>query len=341
MQKDFKGALLYKLQRKHTTKIGKYPNNSTASVGSTKTNIYLLVIWDVENYDHGFHVCLIECTGDFTWDEDKLWALHKEYNGQFRVDYAFNIVVWLVYGGAVMKTRRNVTYGSDYKLDVVISKGTGKYNLKKPIEIDLKRSVLSLPILIVLIYVVRLSVQPSVELDIHNQCLNVDLISPIYITSYRSECHRLPDYEVRAGNTMSSGFIIKSGNGSDGALIYRLQRRQTYESTEIDKDTPSATHILVVWEFSESEGLYADVLLVEHDNEFDWNKDNLKYLYHKNFSRFKWFHGSVTETWSLNNNITLMVTFEIMNEGRLLNIIISEVERDNNTRMPVYIDLKR
>jgi hypothetical protein len=226
-------------------------------------------------------------------------------------------------------------------LDVVISKGTGKYNLKKPIEIDLKRSVLSLPILIVLIYVVRLSVQPSVELDIHNQCLNVDLISPIYITSYRSECHRLPDYEVRAGNTMSSGFIIKSGNGSDGALIYRLQRRQTYESTEIDKDTPSATHILVVWEFSESEGLYADVLLVEHDNEFDWNKDNLKYLYHKNFSRFKWFHGSVTETWSLNNNITLMVTFEIMNEGRLLNIIISEVERDNNTRMPVYIDLKR
>jgi hypothetical protein len=37
----------------------------------------------------------------------------------------------------------------------------------------------------------------------------------------------------------------------------------------------------------------------------------------------------------------LMTTFEIMNRSRILNITISEVERDSDTRMLAYIDLKR
>jgi hypothetical protein len=337
-QKDFKGALLYKLQRKHATKIDNDPNNDTAFNEDMKTNIYLLMVWDIENYNHGFHVCLIECTDDFTWDEDKLLALYEEYSDQFCVDYAFNIVTWLIHGDTVLKIRRDVIYGSDYKLDIIISKGTGGYDLEKPIEVDIKRSVLLLSMLIVLICAVRLDIWPSVKLDIHNQCLNIDLVSPTYIVSHRSECHRLPDYKVCVGNKMRSGFIIKSGNGSDGALIYRLQRKQTHKSIEIGKDTPSATHLLVVWEFSGSEELYADVLLVEHDNEFDWNKDNLKSLYRKNFGLFKWFTDSAIETWSL-DNVTLMITFEIMNECHLLNIIISEIEKYNGARTPVRIDL--
>jgi hypothetical protein len=60
-----------------------------------------------------------------------------------------------------------------------------------------------------------------------------------------------------------------------------------------------------------------------------------------NFDQDGLFSDITTKTWSLDNNIALMTTFEIMNENRILNITISEVERDNNTRMPVHIDLKK
>jgi hypothetical protein len=189
--------------------------------------------------------------------------------------------------------------------------------------------------------VVSLSIQSSVELRINNQCLNVNLVSPIHITGYRSEYYSAPGHRVYAGDAMRSGFIIdKSGNASYGALIYRLQRRQSHESTEIGKDTSSAAQLLVVWIISEFRP-YVDVLLVEHDKRFDWDKDNLKKFYDKNINHFRLFPDSATETWSLDGNVALITTSEIMNEGHLLNIVISEVERDNCVRVPARIDLER
>jgi hypothetical protein len=341
MQKDFKGALLYKLQRKHTTKTSNYLNNGTASIEDVKKSVYLLVVWDIENYDHGFHACLIECTSDFTWDEDKLCALYKDYKYQFYEDYKSKIIAWLMNSGAVMKIGCKVTYALEYKLDIVISEETKRYNMKKPAEIDPKRSVLLLLMLIVLIYALSLPIQPSVKLSLHNQCLNVDLISPTYITGEELECYKPPDYKACVGNTISSSFIIKSGNESDGALICKLQKKRMHGSTEAGEDTSSATHLLVVWKISKSNELYVDVLLVEHDKVFDWDKDNLKYLYHKNFGRFKWFTDSATEKWLWDNDVALMITSEIMNEGQLLNVTISEVERDNGMKTPLHIDLER
>jgi hypothetical protein len=41
--------------------------------------------------------------------------------------------------GTLMKTRFDVTYGSDYKLDVIISEGTWRHDTKEPMKFDLKR----------------------------------------------------------------------------------------------------------------------------------------------------------------------------------------------------------
>jgi hypothetical protein len=186
-------------------------------------------------------------------------------------------------------------------------------------------------------YTVSLSIQPSFELNIHHQSLNVDLISPTYITSNKLKCHRPPDYKVCAGNTMRSGFIIWSRNASYGALIYKLQKKQAHESVDMSKDTSNNTHLLVVWNFSEE--LYANVLLVKYDKTFD--KDDLKGLYHKNINRFKLHSDSAKEIWLSDDNIALMTTFEIKNEDRTLNVTISEVEKDNDIRMPAHIDHER
>jgi hypothetical protein len=339
-QKDAKGALLHRLQRKHITRIDNQPNSSTVSIEDMATNTYLLVVWDVGNVQHNFYACLIECTNDFTWDEDKLWALYKEYVLQFNENCKSNIITWLMNDSVAMKTKLDVTYGTDYKLDVIIFEGAGKYHMEKLIQIDPKRLVLSLSILIVLIYAVSLSIQPSIKLDIHNQCLNVDLVSPTYIIGDALECHRAPDRKVCAGDTMRSGFIInKPGNESDGALIYRLQRKGSRKFTEIDESTLNTIQFLIIWRTSESKKLCVDAMLVEHDKGLD--KDNLKELRRKNINRFKLCPDSAIETWLLDANTALMTTSKIMNEDRILNVTISEVEEGNSTRIPSYIDPER
>jgi hypothetical protein len=140
-QKDFKGALLYKLQRKYATRTDNQPNSSAAPVEGTATDVHLLVIWNAEYHNYGFYIYLIECADDFTWDEDKLWALHYQYNDQFRKDYNYEAVTWSIHDSAVIKMRSNTTYGSIYRLDIVISEGTEKYTTLQPIQIDPKRSV--------------------------------------------------------------------------------------------------------------------------------------------------------------------------------------------------------
>jgi hypothetical protein len=141
-QKYFKGALLYKLQKKHVTKTDKLANRSITSIKDIATNIYLLVLWNAEDCDYGFRVCLIELTPDFTWDEDKLWALCCIYNARIYNSYRSNIATWLIHGDIAMTTRFDITYGSDYKLDIVLSEGVGEYDMKEPMRIDLKRLVL-------------------------------------------------------------------------------------------------------------------------------------------------------------------------------------------------------
>src|SRR5690606_4638740 len=146
-----------------------------------------------------------------------------------------------------IETRFNIKYGPDHKLDINISKGTDKCDAREPVKTGLKRLVLSWPMLIMLIYAVRLTIPLSFKLNIHNQCMNVDLVSPTYITGIELECYRPPDHKVCAGDTMQSGFIIKFNDAPYGVLVYRLQRKQLYESTEISEDASSTIQLLVIW----------------------------------------------------------------------------------------------
>jgi hypothetical protein len=141
-QKNFKGVLLCKLQRKHAAGTDNQ-HSSTAPIEDIAENICLLVVWNVRDHDHGFRVCLIECDDDFAWDEDKLWALYFQYNDQFRKGYKSNINAWLIHDNAVMKTKCDTTYGADYKLDIIISEGARERNVEEPIKIDTERLVLS------------------------------------------------------------------------------------------------------------------------------------------------------------------------------------------------------
>jgi hypothetical protein len=328
IQDDFKCVLLYKLKREHTIGTNNQSSSGTASIDDIAENMYLLLLWSVRDYDHRFRVWLIECTDDFTWDEDKLWALYNEYNVRFYEDYKSNIITWLINDGEVMETRFDITYGLDYKIDIVLSEGNWEYNLEEPMKIDPRRLVLLLSMLIVLMHTVSLSIPLSFKLNIHNQCLNVDLVSPTYATSIDSECYKPPDYSICTGNTMRSAFVVyEQDHQFEVALIYRLQRKQAYKFTEDSKYISNATHLLVVWKSFEYQKLCAEVLLVECNERLDWDKDDLIDFYHKNINRFRLCPDYAIDIWSWDGNIALMITFEIMNEDRILDITISEIEK--------------
>jgi hypothetical protein len=146
----FEGALLYKLQRNHANRTDNQPNTSTTSIKDTATSIYLLISWCYYR-PYKFYAFLIECNNDFTWDEDKLWASRQKYISELHQKHVPITMTWLIYDDAVMKTKLEMTYESNYKLDIIISEGAEKYNTKDPMKIDPKRSVLSLSMLIVLI----------------------------------------------------------------------------------------------------------------------------------------------------------------------------------------------
>jgi hypothetical protein len=138
----------------------------------------------------------------------------------------------------LIRTRSGITFGPNYKVDIIISEGIEEHFADKPMKINPKRLVSSLSMLVVLMYAFSLSIRPIFKLNIHNQCLNVNLVSPIYVISNGLECHKVPDHNVRAGSMTRSSFIIhKTGNESFGILIYRLQRRQARKPTEIGKGT--------------------------------------------------------------------------------------------------------
>jgi hypothetical protein len=337
---SFKGALLYKLQRKHTTKAGNQLNNNIVSIKNTATDMYLLVAWNVEYYIHQFYVCLIECPDNFILDEDKLWALCNQYNDQFYKDYYYKSITWLMHEGEVMKIRHKMTYGPNYKLDIFISEEAGYYNTKGPAKIDPKRLVLSLYMSIMLTYTVSLRIPLSFKLNIHNQCLHVDLASPIYVISDGLECHRPPDHKVHAGSTTKSAFMIESDNASCGALIYKVE--QIHESAEIGKDASNAAYLLTAWSISESKELHANVLLIKHDEAFTWNKDKLGSFCYENCERLKEYTDTISDTWCMNNNTTLKTTFSVgdLRGNSELSISISE-ERDDYAIRPLCVDLER
>jgi hypothetical protein len=334
-----KGALLYRLQRKHNNGTGNQPNTSTAPMDNTTTNIYLLAIWDIRWYRYGFYVCLLECDSDFTWDEDKLWILHKKCRVFIHHHYESNINTWLMHGSEVMKTKLDVTYGSDYKLNIIISKGARKHKVMRPMKIDPK-ALLSSSMSDESMYDDSPYIQPSVKLNIYNQCLNIDLVSPTYFISRELECYKPPDYKICSGCITRFAFMITWNRNPHGVLIYKLQKKQTHEYSNISEDTSSAVHLLVVWRIEHNKP-FVDVLLVDMAKKSDWNEYYLMGLYRKNSNRFRLCHGSSTELWSLNDNVALMTTSEIIDEDRIVNIIISEVEKYHSARTPIHIDLER
>jgi hypothetical protein len=174
------------------------------------------------------------------------------------------------------------------------------------------------------------------------------LISPVYFGN-NAICPKLSDQKIDIGTEMKVRFEINATRDAfGGALLYKLQRYSATQrnmdtlTTEINENEAKCVQMLVAWKMEGSRPfLYA--VLVEHVKEFAWNENKLKELYNKNHSRLKRCNDTITETWFVDDNMTLKTSFKIRGlRGNFeLSISISEEERNDYATKPLWIDTER
>jgi hypothetical protein len=61
------------------------------------------------------------------------------------------------------------------------------------------------------------------------------------------------------------------------------------------------------------------VVLIEHTKEFTWNKNELRKLYYENHSWLRRYNDTISDTWMIDDVMTLKTTFEVKNLEKTFN----------------------
>jgi hypothetical protein len=188
-----------------------------------------------------------------------------------------------------------------------------------------------------LLICISLILRSPVLLNIHNQCENINLISPAYFI-HGGKWHVVPSQKIDVNDLMSNRLEFDSGQDIlEGALIYRLQRRHT-ESPKPAQDESKHIQLLVAWRVEPTKESYVCALLVEHDKELDGDK--LRRLQQKHWHRLDAWFNSIRSSWLLDITTVLKTAVIVMNEGYRWDIFISEWLGYSPMR-PLWIDVER
>jgi hypothetical protein len=173
------------------------------------------------------------------------------------------------------------------------------------------------------------------------------LVSPVYFGN-GAVCPKLSNQRIDIDTEMNACFEIETTqNDFEGALLFGLERCSNWynmdtSTTETNKNKTPHVHILAIWKVKDSKP-FVRVVLVEHTREFTWNEDKLRKLYDKNFGWLKEYNNPMSDTWLMNSNVVLRISFKVklLKENFELNISISEEEKDDYVMKPLYVDLER
>jgi hypothetical protein len=190
----------------------------------------------------------------------------------------------------------------------------------------------------VLICVVSLALQSLLAFNIHNWCQDIDLIYPVYFI-YGGKWQVIPDQEIDASTIMRNRIEFDSGQDIlEGALIYRIQRRQHAESNEFIQNEPKSVQLLIAWHVEHAKELHVRAVLVEHGWKLD--EDKLRRLHQKYWHSLKAQVDPIGSDWLVDDETVLKTTFKVMNGGYRWDIFISEGMKNNAMRL-LWIDAGR
>jgi hypothetical protein len=194
-------------------------------------------------------------------------------------------------------------------------------------------------------YTFRLVLQLLSCVTIRSRYPNIKLVSPVYFGS-GVVCPKLYNQQVDINTAMRACFEINTTQDEfEGALLFKLQRH-TDNQHNIDTSTTKTdgkTHVymLIAWKVKDVK-LFAYLVLVEYVKEFTWNEDKLKKLYYENRSQLKEYDDTISDIWSLNDNMVLQTSLDAsdLRGNPKFSISISE-EEYKYAMKPLCVDLKR
>jgi hypothetical protein len=179
---------------------------------------------------------------------------------------------------------------------------------------------------------------PKVELTIRHQFPGVELVSPVYAgdnTAY----NLISDQRVNVGSMTRIEFYINSvQNVSIGALIYKLQRKNTEET---DEDEATCLQLLIIWKVNNSNEFSTVSHLIEHDSYHVWTRAKLMWLARR-YRLFDMQYNPIEETWLMHDHTVLMKRVDMTCGEKCykLETTISEASIKDDTLRPWYINVK-
>jgi hypothetical protein len=175
---------------------------------------------------------------------------------------------------------------------------------------------------------------------IHNQCSDFELVSPVYF-GHNAIWVKSPDQKVDANMvTVASLGRDVVENEFSSALIYKLQRKniESNDTSNMDntKDTSTNIQLLIMWGSDIRCEIYLHVLLIKHSNEITWDEDKLKKLHsmHHNLLKKGWV---VRHTWLLDGVTVLKTMLRWKYKGYMIEVIISEWTREEDSKEPLWV----
>jgi hypothetical protein len=179
---------------------------------------------------------------------------------------------------------------------------------------------------------------PKMKVDIHNQCLDFELIERKCFSS-DTDWNKHPDWRVDAGSIMSAD-LIPLLTTFGGVLTYVLQRKDIEPDSQLES---TCIRLLVVWKSEGHEKFRVFIHLIEYDKLFYWDKFKPNEYYQRYTSELNTYTGPINDKWLMDDGTVLMTRLELDSiQGNIrLNIIISEGIGNDHARKPVWIDLKR
>jgi hypothetical protein len=173
-----------------------------------------------------------------------------------------------------------------------------------------------MPISCVLMCVTSLALQSLISLNIHNQCQDIKLISPVYFI-HGGKWRAALDQRIDVNTVMKNCVEFDAKQDTlEGALAYKIQHVGS------DQDESKHHWLLIAWHSEYTSGLHVCALVVEHNKQID--KDRLRKLYQKRWHSLNAQVNATGDNWILNDTTKLATIMNVTNGGYKWNLSISE-----------------
>jgi hypothetical protein len=189
----------------------------------------------------------------------------------------------------------------------------------------------------ILMCTISVEIQPTIKMNIHNQCSHVKLKDKRVFNSGLNWNKGLGD-EVDAGS-MASAVSTTSWAIFESIVIYRLQRK----SVESDDQLESTYTLLLVALRSEGYKKFrVFIQMIDCDKTFSWRRIDQDEYYQKYTNLLCTYTDPIKDTWLLSDGTVLMTRLELEFTQRdgVLSLTISEGIKDEHTKIPELIDPK-